>query len=64
MTLFTPKKSVKNRVPNGVRFQIVIVKESFGVGFQFLKNKLKTHIRGVFGVGNNVVKTIWQNNNF
>ena len=39
-------------------------KESFEVGFQFLKNKLKTHIRGVFGVGNNMVKTVWQNNNF
>ena len=42
----------------------IFIKESFGVGIQFLKNKLKTHIQGVFGVGNNVVKPVWKNNTF
>ena len=42
----------------------VFSKESFGVGIQFLKNNLKTHIQGVFGVGNNVVKPVWQNYTF
>ena len=34
----------------------IFAKESFGVGFQFLKNELKTHIWGVFGVTNHVIK--------
>ena len=40
------------------------LKESFGVGFQFLKNELKTHIWGVSGVRNHVVKTALKNNDF
>ena len=39
-------------------------KDSFGVGFEFLKNSLKIYIQGVSGVRNHVVQKFLKNNHF